>query len=64
MGRIRRGGYQIYSWKGDHLPRHVHVWFKGEFLAKWDVENWQILAGEVSGRLLRILECLRDEGLL
>jgi len=25
MGRVRRGGYILTWWKGDHLPPHVHV---------------------------------------
>jgi hypothetical protein len=25
MGRIRRGGFYIVWWIGDHDPRHVHV---------------------------------------
>ncbi len=25
MGRIRRRGYYIVWWIGDHSPRHVHV---------------------------------------
>jgi len=25
MGKIRRGGYIIVWWKGDHSPRHVPV---------------------------------------
>jgi hypothetical protein len=26
VGKIRRGGYVFLSWKGDHPPRHVHVY--------------------------------------
>jgi hypothetical protein len=25
QGRVRRGGYIIFWWKGDHEPRHVHI---------------------------------------
>ena len=25
MGKVRRGGYIIVWWAGDHEPRHVHV---------------------------------------
>jgi hypothetical protein len=26
MGKYRRGGYVFITWKGDHPPRHVHVY--------------------------------------
>jgi hypothetical protein len=26
MGKIRRGGFILVTWKGDHSPYHVHVW--------------------------------------
>jgi hypothetical protein len=25
MGKVRRGGYILLWWIGDHKPRHVHV---------------------------------------
>jgi hypothetical protein len=47
MGKIRRGGYIIFWWIGDHAPRHVHVRTdKGKKLGRVDVdtlrglENW------------------------
>lgn len=47
MGRIRRGGYIITWWIGDHSPRHVHVRdARGRPLGRLDVdklaglENW------------------------
>ena len=26
MGKVRRGGFVFLWWKGDHPPRHVHVY--------------------------------------
>lgn len=34
MGRIRRGGYLIDWWIGDHTPKHVHVYRDGVLVAK------------------------------
>src|SRR6185437_2549280 len=29
MGKVRRGRYVFVTWKGDHSPRHVHVYREG-----------------------------------
>jgi hypothetical protein len=66
MGRIRRRGFIITSWKGDpHTPRHVHVATdKNKFLGrithdKQPLENW------VPSRKLReVIDELKSEGLL
>ena len=34
MGKIRRGVYVLVWWKGDHTPRHVHVFRDGRFIVK------------------------------
>ena len=49
---------------GDHSPRHVHVYRDGEFIVKWDLENWQPMKGKANARIKRILEELAREGLL
>ena len=64
MARIRRGGYVLVSWKGDHAPRHVHVYRNGALVLKWDLESRTPMQGRPSRRLLRILEALEREGLL
>ena len=38
-GKIRRGGYVFFTWKGDHPPRHVHVYRDGRLIVKWDLEE-------------------------
>ena len=30
VGKIRRGGFVFLTWKGDHTPRHVHVYRDGK----------------------------------
>ena len=39
MGKYRRGGYVFITWKGDHPPRHVHVYRDGKLIVKWDLDN-------------------------
>ncbi len=66
MVRIRRGGYLFLTWKGDHPPRHVHVFRDRVLLLRWDLDRWRPLRG--SGipplQILRILIELRREGRL
>ncbi len=64
MVKIRRGGYVFLAFKGDHSPRHVHVYRDGCFTVKWDLERWQAMDGRASRRLRRILRQLVQEGRL
>jgi len=64
MGKIRRGGYVFLSWKGDHGPRHAHVYRGGKLVVKWDLENNVAMKG-VANRVIRdLLDELRSEGLI
>ena len=45
MGKVRRGGYVFLTWKGDHTPRHVHVYRDGRLVVKWDLDSWQPMKG-------------------
>ena len=64
MGKVRREGYVFLTWKGDHGPRHVHVYKEGELVVKWDLDNWQPMKGRASSRVLRLIRQLEDEGAL
>jgi len=64
MGRARRGGFVFVWWKGDHAPRHVHVYREGQLVVKWDLDNWQPMKGEASRQLLELITGLVSEGLL
>lgn len=64
MGKLRRGGYVFVWWKGDHSPRHVHVYRDGELLVKWDLENGKAMKGTPSRRVLELIADLEREGLL
>jgi hypothetical protein len=64
MGKIRRGGYVLVTWKGDHPPRHVHVYRNGKLIVKWDLENRKPMKGQATRRVRKLLEELEAEGLL
>ena len=64
MGKVRRGGYVFVTWKGDHTPRHVHVYRDGKFIVKWDLENQKAMKGEASSRVVELIEELEAEGQL
>jgi len=64
MGKHRRGGYVFLSWKGDHGPRHVHVYRAGRLVLKWDLDHGVPMAGKASRRVLGLIRELEAEGLL
>ena len=66
MGRVRRGGYVITWWIGDHAPRHVHVRnAKGVALGRIDLATHKSLKGWKPPKdLVKILEDLEKEGRL
>jgi hypothetical protein len=64
MAKIRRGNYIFLSWKGDHSPRHVHVYRNRRLVVKWDLENAQAMQGKAGKRVLRLIDELEAQGLL
>jgi hypothetical protein len=64
MGKVRRGGYVFITWKGDHSPRHVHVYRDGELVVKWDLDDKQPMIGKASRRVRALIEELEAEGAL
>ena len=64
MSKIRRGGYIFISWAGDHEPRHVHVYKKGRLVLKFNLEKRVPMYGEVSQKLIKLIEGLETEGKL
>jgi hypothetical protein len=64
MGKIRRNGYVFIAWKGDHAPRHAHVYRKGKFVLKWDLENNRVMAGHATRKLVGLIRKLQEEGLI
>ena len=64
MGKIRRGGYVFLTWKGDHSPRHVHVYNDSKLVVKGDLDNWLPMEGEATRRVVELLRELAREGAL
>ena len=64
MGKIRRNNYIFLTWKGDHSPRHVHVYRDAKFVVKYDLENRQVMKGRITKALLASINKLEREGLL
>jgi len=64
MPKIRRGGYIFVAWKGDHPPRHVHVYRNQRLVVKWDLDNQKPMKGSASRRVLKLIHKLESEGLL
>jgi len=66
MGRVRRGGYILEWYIGDHEPRHIHVYNdKHRLIGRLDidrltgVENWT-----PDRKLLKLIQDLKDESRL
>jgi hypothetical protein len=64
VGKLRRGGYIFITWKGDHPPRHVHVYRDGRLVVKWDLDNKKPMTGAAKSRILELISELESEGLL
>ena len=64
MGKIRRGGYVVVTWVGDHPPRHVHVYRDGRLVVKWDLDRGRAMEGSAPVRVRTLLVELVEEGLL
>lgn len=66
MGKVRRAGYIITWWKGDHEPRHVHVKTTGgRRLGRLDIAAMRGLEGWTPDRkLVEVIEQLKHEGRL
>jgi hypothetical protein len=62
VAKKRRGGYVFLTYKGDHSPRHVHVFADRGFVVKWDLENDQAMEGEADRRLRKLLRQMVEDG--
>ena len=52
------------TWKGDHTPRHVHVYRDGKFIVMWDLEDRKAMKGKAPRRVVELIEELVSEGRL
>jgi hypothetical protein len=64
VGKVRRGNYVFLTWKGDHSPRHVHVYKDGKLILKWNLDDRCAMKGQPTARLLALIAELEKEGLL
>ena len=64
MAKFRRGNYVFLTWKGDHSPRHVHVYKDGKLVVKWNLDDRVAMRGRPTARVLRLIAELESEGLL
>ena len=52
------------SWKGDHPPRHVHVYRDGRLVVKWDLDNEKQMRGQATRRVIELIKELESERVL
>jgi len=66
VGKVRRGGYLFIWWKGDHDPRHVHVFDdRNRLLGRLALPSCRPLGGwKPQRKVLEIISALQDEGRL
>ena len=64
MGKVRRENYVFLTWKGDHSPRHVHVYRDGKLVLKWNLDAHVPMKGTPTARLVRLIKELDKEGAL
>ena len=64
VGKVRRGNHVFVTWKGDHSPRHVHVYRDGKLVVKWNLEDRVPMKGRPTARVLQLIAVLEKEGVL
>ena len=66
MGKVRRSGYVLEWFIGDHEPRHIHVYdAKGRQIGRLDIDRMVGVEGWMPDRkLVKLIEDLRREGRL
>ena len=62
MGRVKKGGYLIEWWIGDHQPKHVHIYKEGRAVSKIEIPGLRVLNGKMDRTIKKILIELIDEG--
>jgi hypothetical protein len=63
-GKFRRGNHVFVTWKGDHRPRHVHVFRDGKLVVRWNLERNVAMEGHADARVRWLIALLRREGRL
>ena len=63
MGKVRRGGYILEWYIGDHQPRHIHVYDgRHRLIGRLDIDRLVGVEGWTPNRkLLKLIQDLKDE---
>jgi len=64
VGKVRRGNFLFLTWKGDHSPRHVHVYRDRKLVVKWNLDDRVPMKGRPTARVLQLIAELEREELL
>ena len=64
MGKIRRGNDVFITWKGDHGPKHAHVYRDSKLVTKWDLAAQVAMKGRPTARILALIRQLEKAGAL
>jgi len=58
MGIRKCRGYTFISFAADHRPYHVHIYYKGKELGRFDIENQKSMSKKMAirGKLKRALK--------
>lgn len=62
VGKFRRGNYIFLTWKGDHSPRHVHVYRNRKLVLKWNLDDRVPMKGEPKEKILALIAELEEAG--
>lgn len=52
------------TWKGDHFPRHVHIYKDHKLLGKWNLEDQKLIEGKINRKIQTLILTLVEEGKL
>jgi len=66
MGRVRRSGYIITWWKGDHTPPHIHIRTQaGKKIGRLNLLTLEGMEGWTpDAKLVKLVRELQKEGRL
>lgn len=56
--------FVFVTWKGDHPPRHVHVYRDGSLVVRFNLEARIPMKGKATRRVMSLILELEREGLL
>jgi hypothetical protein len=55
---LKIGGFKFKTFAADHPPRHVHIFYEGRELGKFDIENQKSMNKrlKITGKLRKALK--------